>query len=702
MVMGDQPASPGKPSLAVRIDQEKSRPLAWKAVAQRAAMAAVAGLAIYLVFPAITEVLASWPRLSTLNPWWLFAAIAAEVAHFACTFALQRLALRTKAWFGVITSQLAGNAITLIMPGGAAVGAAVQFRMLATSGMDTSSAVGGLAAFSLLGVGGLLALPVFALPVILIGAPTNRGLENAAFLGAAGFVAFAAFGAVVLAYDAPLRWAGRAAQRVRNLILRKRPPLEGLDATLLAQRDEIRAVLGKQWWQALLLSAGRLAFDYLCLLFALRATGSYPRPSLILVAYAVAGIVGMIPATPGGLGLVEASLTGLLVLAEVDSSQAVLATLTYRIASYWVPLLAGPIAYGLFKFRYRKLPGGTAAGELAGNQLLPAADQVEKLVEDAVDGAHGHRQVPVTWHQVSAGAADVGGQPPAVRERDHPVLVALPDRHRCRLGGHRRRGLPAQGEAPVPGEREVVVPPARDAGVHRGAQGGGEVIGELPGERGLVGLEHQAAQRPGHALPGEGAHHGRLLLQEGGQRGFAAQCRAELRDVLGAHAGQPVQALRLIRRHPGDGGRRQAAPGQGRGAGQRVRPAAGPAGRDEGARAELVQDRRGVLGHVGYPPARPGRRPLVAGPGGQDDPQAAFPGRLHRRRVQDQPDRSALVQHQRQAIRLAGHEEVDDPAVGAGEAASFGLHGGPHPRLAEIRDGVTRMATRRSWAITRS
>jgi hypothetical protein len=70
------------------------------------------------------------------------------------------------------------------------------------------------------------------------------------------------------------------------------------------------------------------------------------------VAYAVAGIIGMLPITPRGL--VEASLTGLLVLAEVNSSQAVLATLTYRIASYWVPLLAGPIAYGLFRLRGRR------------------------------------------------------------------------------------------------------------------------------------------------------------------------------------------------------------------------------------------------------------------------------------------------------------------------------------------------------------
>jgi uncharacterized protein (TIRG00374 family) len=84
--------------------------------------------------------------------------------------------------------------------------------------------------------------------------------------------------------------------------------------------------------------------------------GSHPRPSLVLVAYAIAGLLGMIPLTPGGLGIVEAGLTGLLVLAEVNSSQAVLATLTYRIASYWAPLVAGPIAYGLFRYRYRSRP----------------------------------------------------------------------------------------------------------------------------------------------------------------------------------------------------------------------------------------------------------------------------------------------------------------------------------------------------------
>ena len=81
---------------------------------------------------------------------------------------------------------------------------------------------------------------------------------------------------------------------------------------------------------------------------------------LVLIAYAVTGIIGMIPITPGGLGIVEASLSGFLVLAGVDSGAAVLATLAYRLASYWLPLLAGPAAYAVFKRRYRQAPPSSA------------------------------------------------------------------------------------------------------------------------------------------------------------------------------------------------------------------------------------------------------------------------------------------------------------------------------------------------------
>jgi len=90
------PAAAGEPSLAGKIDQQKAHPLAWNAVVKRAVLVGFAGLAIHLVFPAITEVLASWPRLSTLDPRWFALAVAAEVAHFACPHPLPRLAHRSR------------------------------------------------------------------------------------------------------------------------------------------------------------------------------------------------------------------------------------------------------------------------------------------------------------------------------------------------------------------------------------------------------------------------------------------------------------------------------------------------------------------------------------------------------------------------------------------------------------------------------
>jgi len=355
---GEGTASAGKSPVATKataINAAQVHPLTWRSVVKRALIVAVAGAAIYGVLPKLIAVLGAWPRLSALSPAWFAAALAAELVSFTCNFALQRLALRTRGWFGVVTAGLVGNAVTDCLPGGDAAGAAVQFRMLAAAGFDTDTTVGALTAFSLLGVGGLLALPVFALPAILGGAPVSPGLDHTALLGIAGLVLFAVFGAIILRSDWPLASAGRAAQRLRNWLTRgRRPPLTGLDTRLLAERDTIRGVLGRKWRQAVLLTVGRLGFDLGCLLAALRATGANPRPSLVLLAYAAAGILALLPLTPGGLGIVEASLSGLLILAGVHAGQAFLATLAYRIASYWLPLLAGPPAYLLFRHRYER------------------------------------------------------------------------------------------------------------------------------------------------------------------------------------------------------------------------------------------------------------------------------------------------------------------------------------------------------------
>ena len=338
--------------LASQIETDVHEPLPWRSIAKKTVAAIVFGITIYLVFPSLVEVFSSFPKLTSLDPIWFALAVALEVGHFVCTIALQRIALRTKAWFSVATSQLAGNAISLVVPGGAAVGAATQFRMLATAGNDTTTAVGGLTAFSLLGIAGLLALPIFVLPAILAGTPIAGGLETAALLGLVGFVFFAGFAAAVLVLDGPIRWAGRVVQAARNRWRRKATPMTDLPDRLVRERNRIRDVLGRRWKAATLLSSGRLFLDFGCLLATIRATGARPNPSLVLLSYAVAGLLALIPITPGGLGIVEAGLSGLLILAGVPGVDAVVATLAYRIISYWLPIFVGPFAYMAFRARY--------------------------------------------------------------------------------------------------------------------------------------------------------------------------------------------------------------------------------------------------------------------------------------------------------------------------------------------------------------
>ena len=86
---GGGPADSGRlapvKAKAAAINSAQAPPLTWKTVVKRATVVAVAGLAIYLVLPKLTAVLASWPRLSTLSPVWFTAAAAAEVVSFAST-----------------------------------------------------------------------------------------------------------------------------------------------------------------------------------------------------------------------------------------------------------------------------------------------------------------------------------------------------------------------------------------------------------------------------------------------------------------------------------------------------------------------------------------------------------------------------------------------------------------------------------------
>jgi uncharacterized protein (TIRG00374 family) len=323
-----------------------------RTLAQRGILLAITGVSLYLLAPALLEVFGAYDRLDDFNPLWWVAMVALQIGSYSCMWAVQKIAMRADRWGPVITSQLASNSFGRVVPGGVAAAGAMQYAMLARGGVPAARAASGMTASSLLVFGILLALPLLALPAVLFGAPVDPGLGRAALIGGVVFVLLCAAGAAAILWDRPLLAVGRAAQSLRNRIVRKREPLTGLPERLLRERDEVRTVLGRNWWEALLLSAGRWVLDYLTLLAALTAVHAEPRPSTVLLAFCAAQFLGTLPLTPGGLGFVEAGLTGTLVLAGVPTGAAVVATLAYRLVSFWLPIPAGGVAALLHRRRY--------------------------------------------------------------------------------------------------------------------------------------------------------------------------------------------------------------------------------------------------------------------------------------------------------------------------------------------------------------
>jgi uncharacterized protein (TIRG00374 family) len=318
---------------------------------RRAAALALTGLVIYGVAPAIGEVLGAWPKVADLKPYWLVGMVVAEVLSCLCLWELQALSIGTRDHLAVATSQLAGGALGRVIPGGAATAAAAQYNMLNAADVPRASIATGLAAGTVLQIAGLCVLPMLALPAIVFGLRVPHTLLETAILGLVLFTLMFALGVGVARSDQALRWVGRAAVKVS----RKLPGDRGLSPTLpdrlVVQRDEVFERLGDRLLRACAAAVGRWMFDLLALMTAITAVGAHPRFSLVLLSYVAAQLLAQIPLTPGGLGVVEAGLTATLALAGVKGGDAAVATLAYRLVSYWLMLPAGLIAWLVYRRR---------------------------------------------------------------------------------------------------------------------------------------------------------------------------------------------------------------------------------------------------------------------------------------------------------------------------------------------------------------
>ncbi|MET0608365.1 MAG: lysylphosphatidylglycerol synthase domain-containing protein, partial [Gaiellaceae bacterium] len=125
--------------------------------------------------------------------------------------------------------------------------------------------------------------------------------------------------------------------------------------------------------------AGQLSV-FLVLLASLRALGVGAGEVSVIEAFAgwsLARVLGSIPITPGGLGLVELGLTSVLVGFGGNRAGVVASVLVYRFLTIVPTLVFGAVAAATWR-RRRGIPLAEAASSLPASGVPPEPTDVQR------------------------------------------------------------------------------------------------------------------------------------------------------------------------------------------------------------------------------------------------------------------------------------------------------------------------------------
>jgi uncharacterized membrane protein YbhN (UPF0104 family) len=115
-----------------------------------------------------------------------------------------------------------------------------------------------------------------------------------------------------------------------------------LTETAASVRDTKRLMVHPDW--RIVGAIGYLWFDIAVLWACFAAAGQTPPVAPLVLAYQIGYLSNFIP-VPGGIGVLDGSLIGMLVLYGVGGTVATAATLVYHAIALWVPAVWGTVAF---------------------------------------------------------------------------------------------------------------------------------------------------------------------------------------------------------------------------------------------------------------------------------------------------------------------------------------------------------------------
>jgi hypothetical protein len=316
--------------------------------------------------------------------WWVVApAFLCEILSYACFAMMQRELLMAghlrPPWWTLFKLTFGSQALTNSLPVGNALATVYGFRWFRRFGADTTLAIWALAGTL---IASLVSLSLVA--IIGLAMATSAGASYDLVIVLIGVLAVALAIGSLFVYERPLHW-------VVSVLLRVSVGLTG------RPRGDTHEQIGRimAWMTAVRLSWGQIGrvvawgtTNWLldCACFALMFTAIHaPIPwDGLLLAYGAGQLAATLPITPGGLGVVEGSLTIALVAfgGQVDATTD--AVLLYRLISFWFILglgwlLIGEMALEVRRGRWRRsaigapVEAGPVAYEPGGAGVAAAA-----------------------------------------------------------------------------------------------------------------------------------------------------------------------------------------------------------------------------------------------------------------------------------------------------------------------------------------
>ncbi len=311
-----------EPSLTIEAG-DGPRPITLRRAAKPLFMIVVLGFAVHVLLPQFGQLQQGLVALRSGR--WPFLILT--IASIGLVFASGAWTVRSSAssppsWRAAITTQVAASFASAITPGGLGWIAVTRssLQKAGTADDEAAAATGLNMAITATSHIGLLLLLAIFLPTLKLPAippPSDRVIVDV--------IAIAAIAVGVLV------WVARS----------RRHLLEPAMAILRQVPDVLRDPR-RSGAMALGAVCQNLAYTF-GLLTALAAFGASVSPLGLLVVYMVSATIASISPTPGGLGAMEAALVAGITRLGVPGGEAVAAVLSFRVATFWLPMPIGAL-----------------------------------------------------------------------------------------------------------------------------------------------------------------------------------------------------------------------------------------------------------------------------------------------------------------------------------------------------------------------